>query len=454
MALDRRPKRGVASPLALGGVELRDRLATGALRAEELGSACVEAIAAREPEIGAFAWHDAAHLMDQARRRDAERRSGRAIGPLHGMPVGLKDIIDTDGIPTENGTALDAGRVPTRDAVVVARLKAAGAVIAGKTVSTELAYLAPSRTRNPANCAHTPGGSSAGSAAAVAAGMVHFAVGTQTGGSVIRPASFCGVVGFKPSFGRIARGGILMQSPSLDTVGVFARSVEDAAMLAEVLHGANPDDAATAPAPAPRLLETARAKVPVTPTLAFVRTPFWDRAEPQMRAAVEEIAARLGAQCFEAELPRAFGEAARVREVINFAEMAKFYHGYAARGGDALSDEIRAAMAAGCQIRARDYLAALDWPQVFNAGLGEIFARCDAILTPAATGPAPEGLASTGDAIFNGLWTLCGTPAITLPLFEAENGLPMGLQLVGRRGDDARLLRTARWLTDWTETLE
>lgn len=454
MAPDRRPKRAVASPLALGGVDLRDRIADGALRAEELAAACAQAIAAREPEVQAFAWHDAAYLADQARRRDAERRSGRPIGSLHGLPVGLKDIIDTEGIPTENGTPLDAGRVPSRDAAVVARLKAAGAVIAGKTVSTELAYLAPSRTRNPVNSAHTPGGSSAGSAAAVAAGMIPFAVGTQTGGSVIRPAAFCGVVGFKPSFGRVPRTGILMQSPTLDTVGVFARNVADAAMVAEVLFGADPGDAATRPAPHPKLLATACAKVPVPPTFAFVRTPYWDRAEGQTQAALAELAGRLGDQCFEAELPGAFAEAADLRQRINFAEMAKFYHGYAARGGEALSEQIRAAIAEGCEVRARDYLAALDWPHVYHAGLGEIFARCDAILTPAATGPAPEGLGSTGDAIFNGLWTLCGTPAITLPLFEAKNGLPMGLQLVGRRGDDARLLRTARWLEDWTRTLE
>lgn len=442
-----RPAKGSALPLlGLNAVELRDRIAGGALRAEELAQACLDQIAAREEALQAFAWFDAEHVRAQARACDAYRKTGRPVGALHGLPVGIKDVIDTARIPTENGTSLDAGRVPERDAFVVARLKAAGAVIAGKTVTAELAFMHPNRTCNPHNAAHTPGGSSSGSAAAVAAGMVPFAVGTQTGGSVIRPAAFCGVVGYKPSFGAIPRTGILAQSPSLDTVGVFARSVEDAAMLAEVLFGHDAGDRATAPAPHPRLLATAASAPPVTPTLAFVRTPFWDQAEEEMRAALHELVALLGEQCFEAPLPGAFGQAATIRERINFAEMAKCYHAYERRGAEALSQVLRDAMAKGSAVSARDYIAARDWPEVLNAALDEVFDRCDAILTPAAPGPAPAGLQSTGNPIFNGLWTLCGTPAVTLPLFEAESGLPMGVQLVGRRGDDARLLRTARWL--------
>ena len=216
---------------------LRDRLASGALRASELAEALIARIEAREPEIGAFAWFDADFVREQARRLDAHRQSGRPTGALHGLPVALKDIIDTARIPTENGCALDAGRVPIKDAAIVSRLRSAGALIMGKTVTTELAYMQAGKTRNPHGPAHTPGGSSSGSAAAVADGMVPLAVGTQTGGSVIRPASFCGVTGFKPSFGAIPRTGILMQSPTLDTVGVFAASPLDAALLAEVLMG-------------------------------------------------------------------------------------------------------------------------------------------------------------------------------------------------------------------------
>lgn len=439
--------------LSLPLIELRDRLASGALRVPEVARACLDRIRAVEPGVQAWAWLDEDHIMAEANRLEGLRRAGAPIGPLHGVPVALKDVIDTRAIPTENGCVLDRGRVPERDAALVAQLKAAGALIMGKTVTTELAFLHPGKTRNPHNPAHTPGGSSQGSAAAVAAGMVPLAVGTQTGGSVIRPASYCGVVGFKPSFGRIPRSGVLMQSPTLDTIGVFAREVEGAALLAEVLFGHDPADPATEPLAPPRLLDTARAQPPVTPSFAFVRLPGFDAAHPEMQDALAELTGLLGDQVFEAPLPRAFDDAAALRERINFAEMAKCYYAYERRGWDQLSAETRDAMEQGRAISARDYLAALDWRDIFNAALEEIFARCDAILCPAAPGPAPEGLGSTGSSIFNGIWTLTGSPAITLPLFTAENGLPMGLQLVGRRGDDARLLRTAAWLSRHVATL-
>jgi Asp-tRNA(Asn)/Glu-tRNA(Gln) amidotransferase A subunit family amidase len=436
------------SPLiGLAAVELRDRLAGGALRCTDLAEALLAHIAATEPETGAWAWHDPEHVRAQARALDAYRGTGRPLGALHGVPVGLTDIIDTAGIPTENGTVLDAGRKPATDAFVVARLKAAGALVMGKTVSTPLASMAPADTRNPAAPGRTPGGSSAGSAAAVAAGHVPLAIGTQTAGSVIRPAAYCGTVGFKPSFGAIPRSGILAQSPTLDTVGVFARSVSDAALLAEALYGHDSLDRATAPAPHPQLLATATTSPPVTPVLALVRPPGWDAAAPEMREGIEELAASLGEQCFEAPLPNAFDEAAAVRERINFAEMAKCYHAYERRGRDTLPTPLRAALDAGKAIPARDYIAALDWSDVLYAGLGAIFTHADAVLAPAAPGPAPEGYVSTGDPIFNGLWTMLGVPAVTLPLLEADSA-PMGVQLIGARGDDARLLRTARWLMD------
>lgn len=430
----------------VSALELRDRLASGAMSVEALARLYLEQIAAREPEVQAWAWLDAEHVLAEARQLDQRRLSGAPIGPLHGLPVALKDIIDTARIPTANGTVLDEGRVPEHDAFLVARLKAAGALIMGKTVSAELAFLGPGKTRNPVNREHTPGGSSSGSAAAVAAAMVPLAVGTQTGGSVIRPASFCGVVGFKPTFGCIPRSGVLRQSPTLDTIGVFARTTEDAAMLAEVLYGHDEADSATALAPFPRLLETASAEVPVKPTFAFVKTPYWDQAEPEMQQALEELVEFLGEQCFEVPLAGLFAEAAGARERINLAEMARNFHHYEQHGFDQLSKEMQGALKRGNQIPARDYLSALDVPQVLNAGLEEVFERCDVILTVAAPGAAPAGLSSTGNAIFNGLWTLCGNPCITLPVFDNGEGLPMGVQLVGRRHQDGRLLRTARWL--------
>jgi Asp-tRNA(Asn)/Glu-tRNA(Gln) amidotransferase A subunit family amidase len=431
---------------ALDARDLRDRIARGELKVAEVTEAFLQAFANREGEVQAFAWHDAEHVRQQAAELDRLRARGRPLGRLHGLPVALKDIIDTARIPTCNGTALDAGRVPQADAWIVARLKAEGAVLMGKTVTTELAFMHPGMTRNPANIGHTPGGSSSGSAAAVAAGMVPLAIGTQTGGSVIRPAAYCGVTGFKPTFGAIPRTGILRQSQTLDTVGVFARQVEDAALLADVLYGYDPADPATRLAPPPRLAEIAATKAPVAPTFAFVRMPGFDDADPEMVAAFGELTALLGEQCFDTALPAAYSDAAMLRERINLAEMANAYHRYD-RPEAGLAPVTRAALDAGRAITARDYLAALDWQIVLRAGIEEILERCDAILCPAAPGPAPADLSSTGSSIFNGLWTYLGLPAITLPLLEAGNGLPMGVQLVGRRDDDARLLRTARWLT-------
>jgi Asp-tRNA(Asn)/Glu-tRNA(Gln) amidotransferase A subunit family amidase len=434
-----------AGLLALGAVELRERLKAGSVRATELTNACLKRIAGMDPQIQAFEWHDPAYAIRQAEAADAYRATGRPLGALHGLPVALKDIIDTAGIPTQNGTPIDAGRTPSRDAHIVQRLKSAGAIIIGKTVTTELAFLFAGKTRNPANTAHTPGGSSSGSAAAVAAGMVPLAIGTQTGGSVIRPAAFCGVTGFLPTTGSIGRTGITPQSPTLDRVGVFARSPQDAALLAEELFGHDPLDKATALQPHPRLLETAQSSPPVKPQFAFVRTPYWAEADPRCQAAMEELAAALGEQCFEAELPEPFAQARAIRERINYAEMSKCYHHYLGKAPDSLSPKLRSTLKAGTLIAAHDYIAALDWPDYLYSGLSEIFQRCDAIITPAAPGPAPAGLESTGDSVFNAIWTLCGTPAVTIPVFESD-GLPMGVQLVGPRAGDGRLLRTARWL--------
>ena len=423
-----------------------DRLLSGAVSATDLAERHLAEIEQTEPEIQAWAWHDPDFVRQQAAALDAHRKVGRGCRRLHGLAVGIKDIHDTARIPSENGTPLDAGRVPNRDAALVGSLKAAGAIVAGKTATTELAYLFPARTTNPSAPGRSPGGSSSGSAAAVAAGHVPLAVGTQTGGSVIRPAAYCGVVGYKPSFGAIPRTGVLTQSPFLDTVGVFARTVTDAALLAEVLWGYDSGDPATAVEPAPPLLETARSEPPVAPVFALVEPPGWDQAAGETHAAMADLEAHLGEHCLRASLPSSFEEAAAIRERINFAEMAKCYYGYERRGREHLSDVLCEAIDAGKSVPARDYIAALDWRALFSAGIEEILERADAILTPAAPGPAPLGLESTGSGIFNGLWTLTGMPAITVPVFETGDGAPMGLQLVGRRGDDARLLRSANAL--------
>jgi aspartyl-tRNA(Asn)/glutamyl-tRNA(Gln) amidotransferase subunit A len=261
------------------------------------------------------------------------------------------------------------------------------------------------------------------------------------------------VTGYKPTFGAISRRGVLNQAQSLDTIGVFANDVLGAALLAEVLFGHDPADAATRPGPRPNLLRIAAADVPVQPVFAFVRTPYWDeRGDPEMKAALGELAGKLGDQCFSADLPAACAGADEARQRIQFAELSRNFYTYQKQGADKLSDKMHAVLAEGSATSARDYLSALGWKDLLNALFDDIFSRCTAILTPAAPGPAPEGFETTGDPVFNGIWTMCGLPAVTIPLTNAVNGLPIGVQLVGRRGDDARLLRTARWLAEFCKS--
>lgn len=276
--------------------------------------------------------------------------------------------------------------------------------------------------------------------------MVPLAIGTQTAGSVIRPAAYCGVVGLKPSFGVIGRSGILRQAPSLDTVGVFANFVRDAALLADALSGFDPEDPASRPVPDPQLLQTAEGEPPLAPLFAFVAPPGWTSAEDQSRAAFAELVETLGAHCAEVSLPAIFSEADLHRERVQYAELAHSYASYERHGLDQLSDGLRRVLVEGKSITATDYFSAIEWQDIYNTVLEEIFTRFDVIVTPATQGPAPSGLASTGSPIFNGLWTFCGVPAMSLPLLASDEGLPIGVQLIGRRGNDGRLLRTARWL--------
>jgi Asp-tRNA(Asn)/Glu-tRNA(Gln) amidotransferase A subunit family amidase len=449
MAAEARGKaRPGLPPGPLDAVALRERLASGALRAVELAEECLDRVREVEPQVQAWEFLDPAYVMKQAEALDRLRAAGRPVGPLHGLPVGLKDIIDTADMPTGNGTPIDAGRRPRQDAVVAARLRAAGALVMGKTVSTELAYFTPGKTRNPHELSRTPGGSSSGSAAAVAAGMVPLALGTQTAGSVIRPAAFCGVVGYKPSFGMIPRTGVLPVSADLDTVGAFAATIEGAALFAEALQGHDPQDPDTAPQAAHRLLDDCRGRPPLAPVFAFVKQPVWDQAETGTREAFAELVGALGERCDEVDLPDAFANGNAAQQALMLTGFARNLRHYAERGGDQLSQRMREAIEEGRGISAVDYLAARDWRDVLNAGLERVFERYDAIITPAAAGEAPVGEA-TGDPAFCRTWTLCGTPAVSLPLMTGPAGMPLGVQLVGRRGFDGRLLRTARWLVEW-----
>jgi len=418
----------------------------GAISSEQLVEACLARVREAEPQVQAWQFLDPERARAQARARDADRREGRPSGPLHGVPVGIKDIIDTADMPTEDGTVLHAGRMPARDATVVAWLRAAGAVIMGKAVTTECAYFSPGKTRNPHHPEHTPGGSSSGSAAAVAAGMVPLALGSQTNGSTIRPAAFCGVYGFKPTHGLIPRHGILRLSRTLDHVGVFARTLEDIALLAEELVGYDERDPDTRPRARIPFGAVAAEEPPMPPRLAFVKTPVWDRAEEETREAFAELTAELADAVEEVELPGSARAAWDWHRTIMDAEMAASLDLEWERGRDRLSARLRELLARGREVRALDYQQALARIPLLNESFDELFLRFDAILTPAAPGTAPRGLDATGDPAFCTLWTLCGMPAISLPLMRGTNGLPLGVQLVGPREGDARLLRTARWL--------
>jgi Asp-tRNA(Asn)/Glu-tRNA(Gln) amidotransferase A subunit family amidase len=431
----------------LSAAEGARRIREGLLSSEELVEACLERIRAVEPTVQAWTYLDEEHARQQARAADERRRSGaEPVGPLHGVPVGIKDIIDTGDMPTENGTVLHAGRMPRSDAAVVAMLRAAGAVILGKTVTTECAYFSPGKTRNPHNPEHTPGGSSSGSAAAVAAAMVPLALGSQTNGSVIRPAAYCGVYGFKPTHGLIPRTGILKLSRALDHVGIFARSLDDIALAAEQLAGYDEGDPDTRPRARIAFERVSREEPPIPPMLAFVKTPHWERMSQDAKDAFAELVQALGAQVEELDLvPSAF-DAWDWHKTIMETDMAASFEREWERGRDKLSPQLRSLIERGREVKAVDYQRALAGvPRIVDSFEDLFMERYDAILTPAAPGSAPKGM-PTGDPAFCSLWTLCGMPAISLPLLEDSGGLPIGAQLVGRRNFDARLLRTARWL--------
>jgi Asp-tRNA(Asn)/Glu-tRNA(Gln) amidotransferase A subunit family amidase len=431
---------------ALSLVEAAEQIRDGRIKSAELVADCLARIDAVDPDVEAWAFLDRDHVMRQAEAADLHRMHGRSLGPLHGIPVGIKDIIDTGDMPTEFGSPIWAGRTPRRDAYTVARLRADGAVIMGKTVTTEYAYFHPGKTRNPHDRARTPGGSSSGSAAAVAAYMVPGALGTQTNGSVIRPAAFCGVVGFKPTHGLVPRSGTLLMSRSCDQIGVFARTVEDAALLAESLVGFDEEDPDTRPVARPPFAAVAASEPPLPPRFAFVKSPVWDRAEPVTREAFAALVESLGDAVNEVELPSTFARVVDFHRVVMEVEMAYNLHRDYEKFGDRLSETLRRLIERGREHRGVDYVAALAAAGPLNTAIDEVFNEYDAILTPAAPGPAPLGLESTGNPIFCTIWTYLGTPAISLPLLQSEQGLPIGVQLVGRRGNDARLLRTARWL--------
>lgn len=430
----------------LTALDIREHLLSGQETVEEFTGKLGRFADAADPTVQAFAHRDDRVVALQADHLQRARTAGHLPGPLYGVPVGVKDIIDTVDFPTEYGSPIHAGRYSVGDATVVSRLRAAGAVIFGKTVTTEFATTHPGATRNPHNTDHTPGGSSSGSAAAVAAGMVPVALGTQTNGSVIRPASFCGVYAFKPSRGLLPRTGVLDQSPSLDEIGVFARNLEDIAKVTEIMSGDDGQDPASARQPPRRLFDVATSEPPLPPKFCFVRTPWWDEVEPEAREAYEAFVEHLGDCVVSVELPDIVKKTAGWLATVNDVELSVCLQHEWNHSRDLLSEALRARIERSMAIPATEYLVAKDRMIHVMGAFDEYFASYDAILCPAALGTAPRGLAYTGNPIMQTTWSFAGLPSLNLPLLNLSNGLPLGVQAVGAYQNDARLLRSARWL--------
>jgi Asp-tRNA(Asn)/Glu-tRNA(Gln) amidotransferase A subunit family amidase len=417
----------------LSAGEIAVRVAARAITAEEVVGDCVARIAAREPQIHAFAHVDPELALRQARELDR----GPVRGALHGVPIGIKDVIDTADQPTQMGSPIYAGHRPACDAACVAVLRAAGAVILGKTITAEFAGMTAGPTVNPHNPAHTPGGSSSGSAAAVADLMLPVALGTQTGGSVLRPAAYCGVIGYKPTFGAFNRAGLKFAAESLDTIGLMARSLYDISLITSVLLGGK--------AGAPVVLDAA-------PRIGLCRTPLWDTAQPETKQAVEDAAARLaraGAAVRDVTLPDDFaGLKAAARETINNYERSKSMAAEWASHRDLISPKLSRCIALGMDMPHQDYLAAIALGESCRARLPAVFEGLDILLAPCVQGEAPVGLDSTGDPGFQAIWTILHVPTLSLPTHSGPNGLPVGIQLVGRRYDDQRLFACAKWASE------
>ena len=407
--------------------EAAAQLSAGELTAEALTRACLERARAGA-EIKAWHWLDPEQALAQARAVDRAGRKGR----LAGVPVGVKDVIDTVDMPTEHGSPIYRGNRPFADAACVALIRAACGVILGKTVTTEFANRYPGPTVHPHNAEHTPGGSSSGSAAAVADFQVPLALGTQTGGSTIRPAAFCGVIGYKPSFGEFSRVGVKMQCHNLDTLGIICRSLEDVALLRGVLLAQEPHQVDRASA---------------VPRIGFCRTPAWERADGDTHALLEHTASVLasaGATVRDVTLTPA-NILDQHRRIFAFEAARNYAHEYEMHG-DKLSEALRdGLLAQGRTLPVAAYIEAIETAEAFRRYLDDVFADVDVLLTPSAPGEAPKGLASTGEPNFNSIWTLAWTPCLTLPAGSGRSGLPLGIQLVGPRFRDEALLDAAAW---------
>lgn len=414
----------------LGLAEAARLIASGALTSEALTVACLDRIARREGTVRAWSFIDPDHALAQARACD----TGPIRGPLHGVPIGIKDVLDTFDMPTEMGSSIYSGAQSFGDAACVALARSAGAVILGKTVTCEFAGMAPGATTNPHDSSRTPGGSSSGSGAAVADFMVPLAFGTQTGGSVLRPASFCGVIGYKPTYGMFNRQGLKFAAESIDTIGVIARDLEDIALVTAVLTGREHTGVSL---PSTRL------------RIGRCQTYLWPKAEPASREALERSVAcaiEAGASVTDFELPAPFSELTATREILNNVERARSLAFEWAHHRDQISPALTRSIELGLATPDDQYRAALRFSEWCRLELDTLFDGFDVLLAPSANGEAPTGLAYAGDPSFQGFWTLLHVPTISLPAGKGPNGMPVGVQMIAPRYSDRKLLDMANWL--------
>ncbi|WP_417277066.1 amidase [Castellaniella sp.] len=427
---------------------LAERIRTKSWTCRQVADHFSQRIDSSEAVIQAWAWFDGDRMQSLADDLDAALREGKMMGPLCGVPIGVKDVISTEGVPTGMGSPIFKGYIPSESAVCVKRLELAGAYVAGKTVTTEFATQYPGPTRNPWAVSHTPGGSSSGSAAAVAAGFVPAALATQTRGSTIRPAAYCGVVGFKPSYGLISRTGVKAVSPSLDHVGVITKSVRDAGMLVSVLMGPDPQDVATiGHYEDPKEFRSAR-QLERPPRIAVLGSMPWADASGEQSEALAGVLRRAQAHGCVADavaLPPSFGQAHEAARIIQLFELAENFRELLTTDGEKMSPLFRGLIERGDSIPRQTYEETLEYRNHLRRELSKLMSDFDAVVSHPAAGEAPETLLSTGDSAFNSLWTFCGVPAITLPVGISSHGLPLGIQLIADYSRDVVLLKVAQW---------
>ena len=415
------------------------------LTSVELCEKYIERIDEFEKEVKAWAFFDKKILLEKAKEADDYRRSGKPIGFLHGIPVAVKDIIGTVEMPTECGTSIRKGKSYSQNAEIIDLLISEGAIVMGKTATSELAFLGPPKTTNPHDYSRTPGGSSSGSAASVASYMAPLSIGSQTGGSVIRPASYCGVVGYKPTYGLISRNGVLRTSQTLDHIGMFGRNVEDVALLAKALIKKDKQDPASIHYSSENILAETKKGPLFEPKFIFYKTNHWKMIEKKSRDAFEYfIKSFKNIEVFDT--PSYFKDIYKYHQVIHETDLANNFSIYYKKFKSKLSKYMQDAISRGNKYSAKEYAEAIDFRKQSYESYKEVFEDYHGVLMPSSPGVAPKGLKSTGTAEFNKVWSYLGTPCISLPLLEGENKLPLGVQLIGDKYDDHRFLGVARWL--------